>query len=528
MNLLLTTYDTFLWKEFVSATGLPIAEQASVIDSSTAIIEPIQSTTEISALLSDLSQEQALWLAIVQAEYFIANSIENGSSLIEAAFAWKQKTSAILDLHRQHRRKLNLFNLHQALSHPNQFRRLLIPNLIISDYIAHEFPSNLPLLASCQHISQHPELQKLNTHLQASVLPLCDDEKPMLDIENILLQNNIISNSICERDLTISHLQQALTQTESSLNHKAAQLDIANQESNLRRIELEEAIIEYSRLEQAHNEAQKELAKALIDQNQQKDKLVHLEDNLIKSQEEIIHLQLQLSELKNTYLEKQTQCANLESSINSITEERGHLLAQLQQVQEQFEQYYLATQKEHQNNKHALLAREKQQAKEVHKLESELRKTKAKAANAEFSGQLLQQELNKVRKSISWKAATPVRVLGRLIRKNDPARDKLMQEIGLLLTSEYFDVEWYLQSYPDVAESQINPAEHYLLHGAAEGRLPGPLFDGNWYLHLYPDVVAADINPLLHFILYGQQEGRSSSPILLTNDSQNPEEQVDE
>jgi len=36
----------------------------------------------------------------------------------------------------------------------------------------------------------------------------------------------------------------------------------------------------------------------------------------------------------------------------------------------------------------------------------------------------------------------------------------------------YFDSEWYLAQYPDVAAAGIDPREHYEKHGRAEGRLP--------------------------------------------------------
>ena len=111
-----------------------------------------------------------------------------------------------------------------------------------------------------------------------------------------------------------------------------------------------------------------------------------------------------------------------------------------------------------------------------------------------------------------------------MVTKTDKAKQKLQQETALILTSEYFDLEWYLETYPDVAQGKINPAEHYLRFGAAEGRMPGPLFDGNWYLQRYPDVAQVHTNPLLHFIKFGQQEGRSASPKLLTDNSQPKEE----
>ena len=400
MNIFLTVYNTPSWHALVNSIGLKATDNLPVSTTENCTVSLPQALSSLSKLVESTPNNLQVWIAAVQAEYFLVDALENGGTLVGASQQWIQLTTALLDLQRQQRRKLKLFNLHQALAQPKQFRQLLAPDLTINNYPAHPVVSNFSLLAACQYVAQQPELQKLNTLMQASVLPVCESEVVTVNIEQILLQNRTHNAAAQERDL---------------------------------------------------------------------------------------------------------------------------ILSQLHTVQEELEQYYLALQAEQQQHKHALLARDKQQAKEITKLEAELRKTKARAANAEYAGQLIQQELDKLRASISWKAATPVRVLGRLVKKNDPAREKLMQEIGLLLTSEYFDVDWYLRTYTDVAENQMNPAEHYLLHGAKEGRLPGPLFDGNWYLQHYPDVAENNMNPLLHFVMYGQQEGRTSSPKLLTN-NQNAEE----
>src|SRR5688572_8388061 len=71
-----------------------------------------------------------------------------------------------------------------------------------------------------------------------------------------------------------------------------------------------------------------------------------------------------------------------------------------------------------------------------------------------------------------------------------------------------FSSSWYLASNADVTESGLNPLVHFVLRGAKEGRNPGPLFDTKWYLDANPDVAAAGLNPLLHFLRHGAQEGR--------------------
>ena len=93
-------------------------------------------------------------------------------------------------------------------------------------------------------------------------------------------------------------------------------------------------------------------------------------------------------------------------------------------------------------------------------------------------------------------------VRGRLALLKNRSALRLIQE------SELFDQEWYLQRYPDVREQGVNPARHYFLSGAREGRSPGPRFDTYEYLLANPDVAVADINPLVHFLRYGSTENR--------------------
>lgn len=124
-------------------------------------------------------------------------------------------------------------------------------------------------------------------------------------------------------------------------------------------------------------------------------------------------------------------------------------------------------------------------------------------------------------------------------------RRKLQQETALLKKSKLFDAEWYLQRYPDVAGAGADPVLHYLVHGAANGRDPGPhfstafyretypnvtrnplvdyldggaaagrnpspTFDSAAYLERYPDVAKAGLNPLVHYVRFGKAENRST------------------
>lgn len=75
-----------------------------------------------------------------------------------------------------------------------------------------------------------------------------------------------------------------------------------------------------------------------------------------------------------------------------------------------------------------------------------------------------------------------------------------------------FDAAWYLERYPDVAASGMDPEFHFLHHGAAENRLPNTQFDPVWYLQNYPDVALSGMPAGLHYVLHGAAEGRQMGP----------------
>lgn len=91
-------------------------------------------------------------------------------------------------------------------------------------------------------------------------------------------------------------------------------------------------------------------------------------------------------------------------------------------------------------------------------------------------------------------------------------RRALLRAARQIRRSGLFDAEWYRRSYPDVELGGLDPALHYLRHGAAEGRDPGPAFGTRRYEAANPDVRAAGMNALLHFLGNGQFEGRRLHP----------------
>lgn len=81
-------------------------------------------------------------------------------------------------------------------------------------------------------------------------------------------------------------------------------------------------------------------------------------------------------------------------------------------------------------------------------------------------------------------------------------------DVELLRGSEFFDSDYYLAQYPDVAALGMDPVEHYLWLGARLKRNPSANFDTGYYLDRHRDVARSKHNPLVHFIKWGRAEGR--------------------
>ncbi len=80
-------------------------------------------------------------------------------------------------------------------------------------------------------------------------------------------------------------------------------------------------------------------------------------------------------------------------------------------------------------------------------------------------------------------------------------------DVAQVLQSGIFDGGWYLETYPDVAESGTDPLSHFMTQARSEHRCPGPLFDTGWYVGAYGDQVPEGRNPLAYYLTTGWREG---------------------
>ena len=87
-----------------------------------------------------------------------------------------------------------------------------------------------------------------------------------------------------------------------------------------------------------------------------------------------------------------------------------------------------------------------------------------------------------------------LRALKRVFR----ARALIRRRLSVLRGAGGVDANWYRYRYPDVAKAKVEPALHYLLYGAYEGRDPNADFSTLDYIRQHPDVWESGLDPLSH------------------------------
>lgn len=107
-----------------------------------------------------------------------------------------------------------------------------------------------------------------------------------------------------------------------------------------------------------------------------------------------------------------------------------------------------------------------------------------------------------------------VRIVGwKLLIRHPRISFRRYREWRLLLGAAAFDPDYYQRENPDVAASGVDPALHFLMHGAMEGRDPSTSFATASYRAVYTDVFESGANPLVHFLRFGANEGRMARPV---------------
>lgn len=242
--------------------------------------------------------------------------------------------------------------------------------------------------------------------------------------------------------------------------------------------------------------------------------------------------QATVQKVQQQHQEAQQQVSRLQQALTSTKEENELVIAELHRLQELLESKLierdaLVKQRDNIRVQHGIAIQQRdsalqqldQRLAQLQQLHPELKKYQAEQASLYGRLERYQKQLN-IQKSefqqvlqeqeiwLQWLRAHATRYITATYRYSRAYRKALSQQIALLEVSQHFDKQWYIEQNPDIASSNMSPAEHYLKVGALEGRNPSPNFDTDFYITQNHDVAEAGHHPLLHFLRHGQLEQR--------------------
>lgn len=248
-----------------------------------------------------------------------------------------------------------------------------------------------------------------------------------------------------------------------------------------------------------------------------------LESEKISTKQELDSSIKEIQKLHELYEANSLQTTKLTTLNGELVNENKVLAAKILDVNEEqmnLSLAYTSVTEQAEKDRKQSIAKQKVLERELTRFKTRNAEITHKYSSLRYQMFCTNRELELIHSSPFWKGSKLLKNLKSKLTKNKIS-ESVKADIALIATNEYFDFDWYLDTYSDVKDASVDPAQHYLIAGAEEGRLPGPNFDGNWYLERYPDVAEAQINPLLHYIKCGKREGRVPSPKMLADKTKN-------
>ncbi|MGA4494165.1 hypothetical protein [Vreelandella venusta] len=488
--------------------------------------------------------ERQVMIAWPQPSAWLAANLASGAVAEEALNDWLAQAKRLLALFRSARRQITLVGYS-----PGRTSKLI------------DAPLDLPTTAADKTI------------YQLAAAYLCGQTQPLQDTYAYLLASSQESPveegqeaTIAQAALNEYHALQAASekgQRDGRALQQAESLQ-EQQQQNIARLkgELTAAREEYAVVFQQLQSVQSSLAesvdkqKANVEQREQESskRLEELQQQTNTLQKKNAQLEQDNATIKKAQLalqqEKESLKKALAAQLNTQKEgqetlataqkENAQLLNTLQQAQQAYEalsQEYqaLAARKDdeifqqqrlvnaQQQNIDSVVTKLERRAAEVQKIQQQLEKSTLDTAHFRQQLEKRQKELNILRadtqrhishleRLVQWLRVHAQRHAAVAYRDSRSYKKELPKQLAMLEATPFFDADWYLAQYPDVAKSGIKPAEHFIKFGAIDGRHPSSQFSTDFYLTHYKDVAASGQHPLLHYLRHGIAEQRKTQP----------------
>ncbi|GAB0807138.1 hypothetical protein MZ16F83_37520 [Escherichia coli] len=394
--------------------------------------------------------------------------------------------------------------------------------------LQHQYDAlNSELTESRAEQDQYEAAQQIWQVREKELTTALDESQAELARLNVLLGENAQTNDKHAKELDSTRKLLERLQQQQEVEQVEHQQQLSNLENALNERFTEIATLtgwleEYKEtLAIATNEQQKLIEDYQTNQQTWHEKQLQYQNEQIEHQQQLIALQQSVHERFNEIATLTNWLEERELALENAANEQKALAEKYQEHQQEWriEQQELTLCIEHATSqqinlnsrinellKHneGLEANIAERFRELALMTNLVEQQSRELRKGEQQTEQLKARINKLKGTVSWRLTAPVRALAKPFKESTKHS---ISQINTIAESGFFDEQWYRQQYPD----SINTAsaiEHYLSTGAKNHYNPSPKFDTSWYLNMYPDVANGDVNPLLHYILHGQHEGR--------------------
>ena len=462
--------------------------------------------------------ERQVMIAWPQPDAWLAANLASGAVAEEALNDWLAQAKRLLALFRSARRQITLVGYS-----PGRTSKLIDAPL---DLPTTAMDKTIYRLAAAYLCGQTQTLQDTYAYLLAS-----SQESPVEEGQEA---------TIAQAALNEYHTLQAASekgQRDGRALQQAESLQ-EQQQQNIARLkgELTAAREEHAVVFQQLQSVQSSLAESVDKQKAN----VQLEQDNATIKKAQLALQQEKESLKKALAAQLNTQKEGQETLATAQKENAQLLNTLQQAQQAYEalsQEYqaLAARKDdeifqqqrlvnaQQQNIDSVVTKLERRAAEVQKIQQQLEKSTQDTAHFRQQLEKRQKELNILRADtqrhishleslVQWLRVHAQRHAAVAYRDSRSYKKELPKQLAMLEATPFFDADWYLAQYPDVAKSGIKPAEHFIKFGAIDGRHPSSQFSTDFYLTHYKDVAASGQHPLLPYLRHGLAEQRKTQP----------------
>ena len=261
------------------------------------------------------------------------------------------------------------------------------------------------------------------------------------------------NNHIVDRDKSINQLHNQLVARDNNIN--SLQNEVAERDTNVHRLNL--VVAEYIETDEQRNKEVESLNLNVSKQNTQIAEQINIIDGHVQ---EIESLNLNVSK-QNTQIAEQINIIDghvqkIESLKLDVSKKDAYVTELTNIVDRNVQEIETINQKVSEKDK------------QLFELNNHAQELDKHATTLDQIITELKSQLLAVHNSTSWRLTSPLR---------------LLKDVSLYFSADRtatgkkpvkFNSTWYLEQNPDVENSGVDPLQHYLQHGKAEGRKPLP------------------------------------------------------